>query len=154
MTDMFNSVSVSMEVRISAARSGADRQIDSLDRRIARAEQQVGEALARGKFNAPHQKKRRLFSMTVRLASLGSDEVASRVRLCFGSKKPWLKQYHLEFHGYSSHAEWKKDWDAARSDEFSVLGSKDETSGCQMCVARRRMMAILLSGSSSGRPCG
>ena len=27
------------------------------------------------------------------------------------------------------------DWRAARSDEFFVLGSRDETAGCQLCVA-------------------
>lgn len=83
MTHMFNSVSVLTEGRLSAARSGADRPIESFDRRIACAEQQVGEDLERGKFNAAHQKKRRLFSMTVRLASLGSDEVASRGEAVF-----------------------------------------------------------------------
>ena len=28
-----------------------------------------------------------------------------------------------------------RDWQAARSDEFFVLGSRDETAGCQLCVA-------------------
>ena len=28
-----------------------------------------------------------------------------------------------------------QDWQDARSDEFFVLGSRDETSGCQLCVA-------------------
>ena len=63
------------------------------------------------------------------------DKASGRVRLCFGSKKLWRKQYHLEANGYSSLDEWREDWRAARSDEFFVLGSKDETSGCQLCVA-------------------
>jgi len=41
----------------------------------------------------------------------------------------------LEANGYSCHAEWLNDWRWARSDEFFVLGSKDETAGCQLCVA-------------------
>ena len=28
-----------------------------------------------------------------------------------------------------------KDWQDARSDEFFVLGSRDETGGCQLCVS-------------------
>ena len=28
-----------------------------------------------------------------------------------------------------------REWRAARSDEFFVLGSRDETAGCQLCVA-------------------
>ena len=41
----------------------------------------------------------------------------------------------MEANGYSSREEWLKDWRAARSDEFFVLGSRDETAGCQLCVA-------------------
>ena len=33
--------------------------------------------------------------------------------------------------GYASHEEWR----GARSDEFFVLGSRDATAGCQLCVA-------------------
>ena len=62
--------------------------------------------------------------------------VAGRVGLCFGSRRLWRGQYALEANGYSSHEEWQRDWREVRSDEFFVLGSKDETSGCQLCVAR------------------
>ena len=55
--------------------------------------------------------------------------------MCFGSKRLWRKQYHLEQNGYASHAEWLRDWREARSDEFFVLGNRDETAGCQLCVA-------------------
>ena len=56
-------------------------------------------------------------------------------RLCFGSKRLWRKRDHLEANGYASHEEWLQDWRDARSNEFFVLGSRDETSGCQLCVA-------------------
>ena len=57
------------------------------------------------------------------------------MRLCFGSKRLWRKQRNLEANGYGSHQEWLRDWQDARSDEFFVLGSRDETAGCQLCVA-------------------
>ena len=57
------------------------------------------------------------------------------MRLCFGSKKLWRRQHHLDANGYASHQEWLSDWQEARSDEFFVLGSRDETAGCQLCVA-------------------
>ena len=57
------------------------------------------------------------------------------MRLCFGSKRLWRKQHHLEANGYVSHEEWLSDWQGARSGEFFVLGSRDETVGCQLCVA-------------------
>ena len=132
---MFNSVRVSLEGKVSSYWEGADRQIESLGRRIARAQKQIAEALKRGRLNAAHQKKRRLFILTSRLAALLSDKASVRVRLCFGSKKLWRKQYSLGANGYASHGEWKEDWRSARSGEFFVLGSKDETSGCQLCVA-------------------
>ena len=34
-----------------------------------------------------------------------------------------------------SHEEWLRDWRDSRSGEFFVLGSRDETAGCQLCVA-------------------
>ena len=41
----------------------------------------------------------------------------------------------LVANGYGSRQEWLADWRDARGDEFSVLGSRDETGGCQLCVA-------------------
>ena len=49
------------------------------------------------------------------------------MRLCFGSKRLWRKQHDLEVNGYGSHEEWLSDWRDSRSDEFFVLGSRDET---------------------------
>ena len=56
------------------------------------------------------------------------------MRLCFGPKRLWRKQHHLEQNGYHSHEEWLRDWQDARSNEFFVVGSRDETAGCQLCV--------------------
>ena len=41
----------------------------------------------------------------------------------------------LRVNGYASHEERLKDWHDASSDEFFVLGSRDETAGCQLCAA-------------------
>ena len=132
---MFNGLRILLEGKISAAREGQSRQLESLGRRISRAEKQIAGALERGKLDVVHHKKRRLENLCHRLDALRADVVAGRVRVCFGSKRLWRKQYALEANGYSSHEEWKRDWREARSDEFFVLGSKDETSGCQLCVA-------------------
>ncbi len=132
---MFNSLRVSLEGKISAVRESMDRYIESLKTRVKRAEMQIAQAIERGNLNAAHQKKRRLAILACRLASVLLDKASGRVRLCFGSRKLWRKQYHLEVNGYASLDDWKEDWRSARSDEFFVLGSKDETSGCQLCVA-------------------
>ena len=132
---MFNSLRVSLEGKISAVRESMARYIESLKTRIKRAEAQIAVAIERGNLNAAHQKKRRLAILAGRLASVLLDKASGRVKPCFGSKKLWRKQYRLEANGYVSHDDWLADWRAARSDEFFVLGSKDETSGCQLCVA-------------------
>jgi len=50
-------------------------------------------------------------------------------------KKLFRGQFTLEDNGYNSHEQWLKDWQAARNNQFFVIGSKDETAGCQGCVA-------------------
>ena len=132
---MFSGVRVSLEGKVSAVRAAQRLRVDSLERRIAQAERQVAQAEEQGRWQQVHQKRRRLANLRSRLAGLETDIGAGRVRLCFGSKRLWRKQHHLEQNGYASHEEWLQDWRDARSNEFFVLGSRDETSGCQLCVA-------------------
>ena len=84
---------------------------------------------------ALHQKKRRLQAIDARLVALQADHDAGRVRIAFGSKKLFRSQFHLGANGYGSHDAWLEHWQSARSNQFMVLGSKDETAGCQGCVA-------------------
>ena len=132
---MFNAVRVSLEGKVSSVREQQKLRVDGLQRRIAQAERQVGKDEEQGRWQQVHQKRRRLASLRSRLAGLEADIAAGLVRLCFGSKRLWRKQHDLEANGYSSHEEWLQDWQDARSDEFFVLGSRDETAGCQLCVA-------------------
>ena len=69
------------------------------------------------------------------VGDVGSGQLRRAGPLCFGSKRLWRKQHHLEADGYASHEEWLRDWRDARNGEFFVLGSRDETGGCQLCVA-------------------
>ena len=132
---MFNAVRVSLEGKVASVEEQQRLRSDSLRRRIARAEQQIADAAERGRLDQVHQRKRRLANLRHRLAELEADIAAGRVRLCCGSTRLWRKQHNLETNGYASHEEWLRDWQDARSDEFFVLGSRDETAGCQLCVA-------------------
>ena len=132
---MFNGVRVSLEGKVASVREQQKLRLDSLGRRMARAERQIAGAAERGRWDQVHQKRRRLANLRSNLAALEADIAEGQVRLCFGSKKLWRKQQHLAANGYGSHAEWLADWREARSDEFFVLGSRDETAGCQLCVA-------------------
>ena len=132
---MFNGVRVSLEGKVASVRQQQQLQVDGLKRRIVRAERQMAQGGTAVGRDWEHQKKRRLGNLKAKLEKLESDIAAGRMRLCFGSRRLWRKQYNLATNGYASHDEWVKDWQSARSDEFFVLGSKDETAGCQLCVA-------------------
>ena len=132
---MFNAVRVSLEGKVASVKEQQKLRLDSLGRRIARAEGQTVDAAQRGRWDQVHQKRRRLAALESKSAKLQEDMAAGRVRLCFGSKKLWRKQHNLAENGYASHEEWLADWRDTRSNEFFVLGSRDETAGCQLCVA-------------------
>ena len=132
---LFNAVRVSLDGKVASVREQQKLRVDGLQRSIARAERQVAEAEEQGRRQQSHQKWRRLANLRHRLAALEADIAAGLVRLCFGSKRLWRKQHDLEQNGYASHEEWLQDWRAARNGEIFVLGSRDETGGCQLCVA-------------------
>ncbi|MDE2938831.1 MAG: transposase [Chloroflexota bacterium] len=132
---MFNGVRVSLEGKVASVREQQLLRRDELQRRISRAQVQIAEAGEEGRRDWLHQKRRRLGNLKGNLEGLESDIQAGRIRLCFGSRKLWRKQYNLEANGYPGHEDWLRDWRSARSDEFFVLGSRDETGGCQLCVA-------------------
>lgn len=130
----FNACRVNLDGKIEACRSGQKRaveslseQISSLDKRIQFLEKKSSKKLIL------HQKKRRRTILKHRLNSIMQDCKEKRVRLCFGSKKLFNAQFHLEKNGFSSHVEWKKVWQKNRSSEFFTLGSKDEIAGNQTC---------------------
>ena len=132
---MFNAVRITLDGKVSAVRESQLLQLDSLRRRVSRAEKQVLEAEQGCQWRQVHGKRRRLANLKFRLSGLEADLAAGRVRLCFGSKKLWRKQYDLKANGYASHEAWLEEWRDVRSNEFFVLGSRDETAGCQLCVA-------------------
>ncbi|CAB4243211.1 transposase [Methylacidimicrobium sp. AP8] len=132
----FNAIRVELEGKIASIRERRPELIEELQARIKRGQ----KAIIRLEKKAPgsntlHQKKRRLAILQAKLAALSADQESGRVRLCFGSRRLFRKQFALEENGYASHADWKKDWQAERSSQFFVLGSKDETLGNQSCQA-------------------
>ena len=132
---MFNGVRVSLAGKVASVGEQQKVRADDLQRRIARAERQIAISSEHGRWDQVHQKSRRLSNLRHRLSALEADIAAGRVRLCFGSKRLWRKQHDLDANGYASHEEWLSDWRDSRSNEFFVLGSRDETAGCQLCVA-------------------
>ena len=80
-----------------------------------------------------HQKKRKRYSLTLKLEKLESDFKEEKVRICFGSKDLFQKQFHLEENDMTFD-QWKKEWKDKRAAQFTFIGSKDETFGNQSCT--------------------
>lgn len=76
-----------------------------------------------------HQKQRRLFLKNHKLALLKT----KTKRIIFGSRKLFKAQYNKDANGYSNHCEWLEDWQQKRNSQFMLIGSSDETAGCQNC---------------------
>ena len=92
---MYNGLRVSLEGKVASVKEQQKLRVDSLGRRLARAQRQIADAAERGRWDQVHQKRRRLGHLQSRLATLEEDVEAGRVRLCFGSKRLWRKQHHL-----------------------------------------------------------
>jgi len=81
-----------------------------------------------------HNLNRRRETLALKLEALKAE---AHPRICFGSRKLFNAQHHLAENGFvgtDAHAQWRAAWQAKRDAQFFVLGSKDETGGCQGCV--------------------
>ena len=83
-----------------------------------------------------HHKQRNLPRQQARLARMQAEQKAGVISLCFGSRKLFREQLNTpERDEPAFQAQWKQTWKASRSAQFFLVGSKDETAGCQSCVA-------------------
>src|ERR1700722_12414393 len=141
----FNACRISLEGKISAYEASRKQAVSSLKQQIAALDKKIlGLEKKPSKKFVLHQKKRRVVSLSNRLASLEEDSKQGRVHLCFGGKKLFHAQFHLEKSGFASQKEWKDCWEAKRNGEFFILGSKDETAGNQTCTAHVQKSGLCL----------
>lgn len=106
---MFNSLRITLEGRMLAARESQKLHRSTLEGLIARSEKQLRSLVGRATPNKVHQKRRRLQNLRHRLWRVDEDIDAGRLRLCFGSKRLWRAQHNLEVNGYADHSEWLAD---------------------------------------------
>lgn len=144
----FNAICRNLKGKVQSVKERRKGLIAESTQRIAKAEKVITK-LAGRIHRAPnavdvkkwrfqlHQKRRRLATMKQRHERMTADHQAGVVRLCFGSRKRFNQQFHLEKAGFSDHAQWQDAWQSARNSQFYVLGSKDENGGCQGCVATK-----------------
>jgi IS605 OrfB family transposase len=128
----FNAMAAELKGKISSIKERRAGLIKEAEQRLARAKKVLKKISDPARH---HQEKRRVIDLQTRLARLQKDHASGKVRLCFGSKKLFRAQFSSEGNGYASHEEWLKDWQAARNNQFFVIGSRDETGGCQSCLA-------------------
>lgn len=128
----FNAMSFEIKGKIQSIKERRSGLIKELGCRISKLKKAIKATANSAVY---HQRKRRLYRMQERLNKIKADHKAGKVRLCFGSKRLFRSQFYLLENGYISHDEWLSDWRASRSNQFFVIGSKDETAGCQSCVA-------------------
>ena len=83
--------------------------------------------------NSIHYTKRKLKKYSDKVCKLEKDIDNKIVRICFGSKELFQKQFKLEENNYKSHEEWLCDWKNARSNQCFFLGSSDESYGNMNC---------------------
>ena len=142
----FNSVHSSVKGKIENLKECNKRHIDELSGRIKELEKSIkklGKKLhttrpacaIKGKSSRNlikwqlHNKKRKLANLLIKLDKVKSKKPS----LIFGGKKLWKEQFNLGANGYESHEQWLNNWRVARTAQFMLVGSKDETSGCQNC---------------------
>jgi IS605 OrfB family transposase len=128
----FNAIRVQVDGKIASIKERNKGRIEETTLRITSLEQKIDKI--RNK-QVQHLKKRRLSQLNTKLCDLQDDAETGRVRLCFGSRKLFHAQFHLEENGYASHEEWQEEWEDARCSQFFLLGSKDESGGNQSCTA-------------------
>jgi IS605 OrfB family transposase len=132
----YNAVAIGVRGKTASIKERRRGLIKEFQSRIAKA-RQVAKKLEKQEPGSArlHEKKRRLANLVARLRAMQADHEQGVVRLCFGSRKLFRAQFHLEANGYQSLEEWRQEWREARSSQFLVIGSKDEHGGCQGCVA-------------------
>jgi IS605 OrfB family transposase len=145
----YNAARFQVEGKIDAVKAQRKGLIEELKGRVKKAVQVVKKlfnppkrvrmsetpAQKQTRLEKHHHKKRRLEALERRLEKLKADEEAGIVRMAFGSRKLFNAQFDLDANAYENHEQWQAQWRAARSSQFLVLGSKDETAGCLGCVA-------------------
>src|SRR5581483_1087003 len=121
----FNSFRIQVEGKIDSVKERSVNIFAELKEQISVLEAKVQQLeKTSSKSQKTHQKKRRLFHLKSKLKRLEDDRTAGKVKLCFGSRKLFNAQYHLESNGFKSHEEWLTKWRQTRCNSFFLVGSK------------------------------
>ena len=136
----FNAVAAILKGKLSSLKEIQSERLKECRRAVKKSEGQIKRLekkanKTRTQLFSNHQKKRSLSQKQAKLTRLEADKAAGTLRLCFGSRALFNKQFYLAENGYASHTEWQSAWRAKRKSQFFLIGSKDETCGNQSAQA-------------------
>jgi IS605 OrfB family transposase len=136
----FNAIRINLEGKIRSIKAIQLENLKTISHKITKIDKDISriqknKVYIKNADQVLHQKKRSLETQKHRHRNLESKIKLGKVNLCFGGKRLFNRQFHLEKNAYSNHADWKQEWNKARHQQFFLLGSKDETMGNQSCVA-------------------
>ena len=83
--------------------------------------------------NSIHYTKRKIQKYKHVISKLEKDFENDIVRMCFGGKELFKKQFNFNENNYKNHSEWYQEWHDSRSNQCFFLGSSDESFGNQVC---------------------
>lgn len=141
----FNALLRSAEGKVESQLSNLENYIRDGSTKIAGQQKRIAQKLVQVEqprnqkrtgllYSAIRNHKTRIQRLEARKARFEHMLDTKRPSICMGSRKLFRQQFNLEENGLKDHAEWQERWRRERSSQFFVLGSKDETSGCQGCV--------------------
>ena len=143
----FNSIHLILKGKIDSRKECHQRQVKELETRIKSLTKGINESKKKlkkfpfscGVKSGQTERRKLKFSLhhKQRKLSCAKDKLGSLKKttpsFIFGGKKLWQSQFNLEENGYQNHEQWLADWRNTRSSQFTIVGSKDETSGSQNC---------------------
>jgi IS605 OrfB family transposase len=91
-----------------------------------------------------HQQKRRAEILRTRIERDRGIAAAAVPPMVFGSKALLQQRAAVHANDLDGLAAWRRKWERARSAQFLVIGSSDETAGCQSCVATALDLPIVI----------
>ena len=149
-----NSIRYEVKGRIQALQALKETELQQLEIKIARKEEKINQLklsinqlkslvrenqATKQQLSQYRRKKQRLYYQKNQLNQMKQtyENVTYQiehhiVKIGFGGKKMFAKQYHLKENGYPTQKKWKEAYRKARDKTIFYLGSGDETSGNQM----------------------
>lgn len=151
---MFNAIAIELQGLIDGTRELLRAERKDLVKGILRLERQLAVRRAQLKEidadrlrlkpqreaklrRTVHQNRIRLARLKAQLARVERRLERNVPGICFGTRKLFRQQHHLEAAGFDSRDAWLRDWQASRSHQIFFVGSKDETGGNQLCQLRK-----------------